>query len=129
LLVLIVISIPATVSITVHGQEQLQQEDISTSPPTSQETTRANATEAISSDNSSAGTHNAMDVAVPINQSTAEAINYTEQAMLAMQNNDNQGAFDNLELALIELKSIQGNLTLSRGGINSSGIFCMACEQ
>ena len=91
--------------------EQLQ-EDTATEPPTSKVTTVANASEATISDNSG-GSQNPIDNVVPINQSTAEAIRYTEQAKVALQNNDTQGAFENLDLALNELESIRGNLTLS----------------
>lgn len=58
------------------------------------------------------GARNAIDV-VAINQSTAEAIMYTEQAYTAMQKNDSQRVFENLDLALNELENIQGNLTWS----------------
>jgi plastocyanin len=46
-----------------------------------------------------------------INQSTAQAIRYTEQAYLAVQNNYSRDILANLSLALDELDSIQGNLT------------------
>jgi plastocyanin len=46
-----------------------------------------------------------------INQSTAQAIRYTELAYLTMQNNDSRAILTNLSLALDELDSIQGNLT------------------
>ncbi len=113
-------------STTVNGQQQLQ-EDTATEPPTSKVTTVANASEATISDNSGGGSQNPIDNVVPINQSTAEAIRYTEQAKVALQNNDTQGAFENLDLALNELESIRGNLTLSAGGINRSGIHCIGC--
>jgi hypothetical protein len=48
-----------------------------------------------------------------INQSTVEAITYTEKAYMAMQNNDTRSVFRNLNLALNALESIQGNLTLT----------------
>jgi plastocyanin len=47
-----------------------------------------------------------------INQSTAQTIRYTQLAYVAMQNNDTQGVFTNLNLVLDILESIQGNLTL-----------------
>lgn len=57
-----------------------------------------------------------------INQSIVQAMEYTEQANIAMQNNDTQAVFGNLNLISKELESIQGNLTLtaaeSSGGIN-----------
>lgn len=126
LLAAIVILGTAAVSTTVNGQQQLQ-EDTATEPPTSKVTTVANASEATISDNSGGGSQNPIDNVVPINQSTAEAIRYTEQAKVALQNNDTQGAFENLDLALNELESIRGNLTLSAGGINRSGIHCIGC--
>lgn len=47
-----------------------------------------------------------------INQSTAQAIRYTELAYLAVQNNDSgEDILANLSLALDELDNIQGNLT------------------
>jgi hypothetical protein len=58
-----------------------------------------------------------------INQLTARAITHTEQAYMAMQNNDTQGVFGNLNLALNELESVQGNLTLTApDGSSSSNI-------
>jgi hypothetical protein len=58
-----------------------------------------------------------------INQSTVEAITYTEQAYIAMQNNDTRSVFRNLNLALNALESIQGNLTLTAPeGSSSSSI-------
>ena len=55
-----------------------------------------------------------------VNQLTAQAITHTEQAYIAMQNNDTQAVFRNLNLALNELESVQGNLTLSAPGGGSS---------
>jgi plastocyanin len=46
-----------------------------------------------------------------INQSTAQAIRYTELAYLEVQKNDSREILRNLSLALDELDSIQGNLT------------------
>jgi hypothetical protein len=71
----------------------------------------ATTTDATTGDNSTsgAGTINVM----AINQSTVEAITYTEQAYIAMQNNDTRSVFRNLNLALNALESIQGNLTLT----------------
>jgi hypothetical protein len=73
-------------------------------------TTGATTTEATTSDNStsSAGAINV----TAINQLTAEAITHTEQAYIAMQNNDTRSVFRNLNLSLNELESILGNLTL-----------------
>jgi hypothetical protein len=86
---------------------------------TSGATTGAMTMEATTSDNrtSSAGAINV----TAINQLTAQAITYTEQAYIAMQNNDTQGVFGNLNLALNELEDLQGNLTLTApDGSNSS---------
>jgi hypothetical protein len=86
---------------------------------TSDATTEATTTEATTSNNStsSAGAINV----TAINQLTAEAITHTEQAYIAMQNNDTRGVFRNLNLALNELESILGNLTLpAPDGSNSS---------
>jgi hypothetical protein len=88
---------------------------------TSDATTGATTTEATTSDNStsSASTINV----TAINQLTAEAITHTEQAYIAMQNNDTRGVFRNLNLALNELESILGNLTLpTPDGSSSSNI-------
>jgi hypothetical protein len=88
---------------------------------TSGATTGAMTTEATTSDNrtSSAGALNV----TAINQLTAQAITHTEQAYIATQNNDTQGVFRNLNLALNELEDLQGNLTLtaSDGSNSSSG--------
>lgn len=89
---------------------------------TSGATTGATTTEATTSDNitSSAGAINV----TAINQLTAQAITHTEQAYIAMQNNDTRGVFRNLNLALNELESLQGNLTLTAldGSSSSSNI-------
>ena len=55
-----------------------------------------------------------------INQSIAHAIRYAELAYLAMQNNESRDALTNLDLALDELDTIQGNLTLTASGRNST---------
>lgn len=78
---------------------------------TSGATTGATTTEATTSDNSTSST-GAINVTA-INQLTAQAITHTEQAYIAMQNNDTQDVFGNLDLALNELESLQGNLTLT----------------
>ena len=85
---------------------------------TSGATTGATTTEATTSDNStsSAGAINV----TAINQLTAQAITHTEQAYIAMQNNDTQGVFRNLNLALNELEALQGNLTLTASDGSSS---------
>ncbi len=85
-------------------------------------TTGATTTEATTSDNRT-GSAGAINVTV-INQLTAQAITHTEQAYIAMQNNDTQGVFGNLNLALNELESVQGNLTLTApdGSSSSSNI-------
>ncbi|MDQ4066799.1 MAG: plastocyanin/azurin family copper-binding protein [Thermoproteota archaeon] len=46
-----------------------------------------------------------------INQSTAQAIRYTELAYLAVQNNNSRDILANLSLALDELDNMHGNLT------------------
>jgi hypothetical protein len=86
---------------------------------TSGATTGATTTEVTTSDNSTSSAA-AINVTA-INQLTAQAITHTEQAYIAMQNNDTQGVFGNLNLALNELESLQGNLTLTASnGISSS---------
>jgi hypothetical protein len=85
-------------------------------------TTGATTTEVTTSDNRtiSAGAINV----TAINQLTAQAITHTEQAYIAMQNNDTQSVFGNLNLALNELESLRGNLTLTApdGSSSSSNI-------
>jgi hypothetical protein len=85
---------------------------------TSGATTGATTTEATTSDNSTSSAA-AINVTA-INQLTAQAITHTEQAYIAMQNNDTQGVFGNLNLALNELESLQGNLTLTASNGTSS---------
>jgi hypothetical protein len=88
---------------------------------TSGATTGATTTEATTSDNSTSST-GAINVTA-INQLTAQAITHTEQAYIAMQNNDTRGVFRNLNLALNELENIQSNLTLTTpDGSSSSNI-------
>jgi hypothetical protein len=86
---------------------------------TSDATTGATTTEVTTSDNRTSSA-SAINVTA-INQLTAQAITHTEQAYIAMQNNDTQGVFGNLNLALNELESVQGNLTLTApdGGSSS----------
>ncbi len=48
-----------------------------------------------------------------INQSAAQATRYTELAYMTVQNNDSRDILANLSLALDELDSIQGNLTMT----------------
>jgi hypothetical protein len=82
-------------------------------------TSGATTTEATTGDNitSSAGALNV----TAINQLTAQAITHSEQAYIAMQNNDTRGVFRNLNLALNELESVLGNLTLiASDGSNSN---------
>jgi hypothetical protein len=84
-------------------------------------TSGATTTEATTGDNitSSAGALNV----TAINQLTAQAITHSEQAYIAMQNNDTRGVFRNLNLALNELESVLGNLTLiAPDGSSSSNI-------
>jgi plastocyanin len=84
---------------------------------TSGVTRGATTTDATTGDSTSgAGAINVM----AINQSTAQAIMYTEQAYIAMQNNDTRSVFRNLNLALNALESIQSNLTLSARGSSSN---------
>jgi hypothetical protein len=78
----------------------------------SQVTSGAPFPEATTSDNSSGGASDAIDVAA-INQSTTQGMRYTERANLAMHNNDTQDASRNLNLALNGLENVQGNLTLA----------------
>jgi hypothetical protein len=88
---------------------------------TSGATTGATTTEATTSDNSTSST-GAINVTA-INQLTAQAITHTEQAYIAIQNNDTRGVFRNLNLALNELENIQSNLTLTTpDGSSSSNI-------
>jgi hypothetical protein len=57
-----------------------------------------------------------------INQLAAQAITHTEQAYIAMQNNDTQGVFRNLNLTLNELESVRGNMTLTAPDSGSSSM-------
>ncbi|MDQ3852771.1 MAG: plastocyanin/azurin family copper-binding protein [Thermoproteota archaeon] len=78
---------------------------------TSSTTSGATTTEDVTTrDNNIISSAGAINVTA-INQSTAQAIRYTEQAYLAVQNNDSREILANLSLALDELDSIQGNLT------------------
>jgi hypothetical protein len=81
-------------------------------------TTEATTTEAITSDNSTSSSR-AINVTA-INQLTAQAMTHTEQAYIAMQNNDTVSVFRNLNLTLNDLESVQGNLTLTAPDGNSS---------
>ena len=69
----------------------------------------ATTTEVTTSDNRTSSA-SAINVRA-INQLTAQAITHTEQAHIAMQNNDTQAVFRNLNLTLNELENVQGNLT------------------
>ena len=60
-------------------------------------------------DNNATSSTGAINVTA-INQSTAQAIRYTELAYLAVQNNNSRDILANLSLALDELGSMQGNL-------------------
>jgi hypothetical protein len=55
--------------------------------------------------NNSAGPSDATDGA-PINQLTAQAIRHTGQGKIVVQNNDDQGASRNLNLALDQLENM-----------------------
>ena len=57
-----------------------------------------------------------------INQLAAQAITHTEQAYIAMQNNDIQGVFRNLNLTLNELERVRGNMTLTAPDSGSSSM-------
>jgi plastocyanin len=72
-------------------------------------------------DNNSASNANTINVTA-INQSIVEAITYTEQAYVAIQNNDTRSVLRNLNFSLNALENIQGNLTLTtpEGSSNSS---------
>ena len=95
---------------------------------TSGATTGSTTTEATTSDNNTSST-GAINVTA-INQLTAQAITRTEQAYLAMQNNDTRGVFRNLNLALNELENIQSNLTLTTpDGTSSSNIANNTAEE
>jgi plastocyanin len=69
-------------------------------------------TGATTSDNNSASNTNTINVTA-INQSIVEAITYTEQAYIAIQNNDTLSVLRNLNFSLNALENIQGNLTLT----------------
>ena len=56
-----------------------------------------------------------------INQSTAQAIRYTELAYLTVQNNDSGDILANLSLALDELDSMQGNLASLTSAADNGG--------
>jgi hypothetical protein len=71
----------------------------------------ATTTEVTTSDNRTSSV-SAINVTA-VNQLTAQAITHTEQAYIAMQNNDTEAVFRSLNLALNELESVQGNLTLT----------------
>jgi hypothetical protein len=86
---------------------------------TSGAATGATTTEVTTSDNKTHSSSSAINVTA-INQLTTQAITHVEQASIAMQNNDTQGVFRNLNLALSELESVQGNLTLTAPGGGSS---------
>lgn len=80
----------------------------------------ATTTEVTTSDNRTSSV-SAINVTA-VNQLTAQAITHTEQAYIAMQNNDTEAVFRNLNLALNELESVQGNLTLTAPDGGSSSI-------
>lgn len=80
----------------------------------------ATTTEVTTSDNRTSSA-SAINVRA-INQLTAQAITHTEQAYISMQNNDTQGVLRNLNSALNELESVQGNLTLTAPEGSSSSM-------
>src|SRR5215212_12043254 len=104
----------------MQQQQQQQQNDTATTAASPQVKRGALSTEATTSGNSISRVTGTMDVAA-INQSTAQALRYTEQANTAIQNNDTQGASRNLNLALNELENIKGNLTLPAPESSSTG--------
>ena len=94
------------VALVVGGQEQQQhQTDTTTTATPSQSTPGALSTEATTGGNNSGGPSDATDGA-PINQLTAQAIRHTGQGKIVVQNNDDQGASRNLNLALDQLENM-----------------------
>jgi plastocyanin len=92
-----------------------------TATSSSQATTEPLSTDAATSGNNiSASADDGIDAEV-INQLIARAISYAEQANTALQSNDTEGASRNLNFALNELESIQGNLTSNTSGSNNVG--------
>lgn len=81
-----------------------------TTPSTGSGATTTEEVTTSGSDNNNATSSVAAINVTAINQSTAQAIRYTELAYLAVQNNDNRDLLANLSLALDELYNIQGNL-------------------
>jgi plastocyanin len=84
-------------------------------------------TGATTGDNNSASNANTIINVTEINQSIVEAITYTEQAYVAIQNNDTRSVLRNLNFSLNALDNIQGNLTLiipegSSSSSSTSGI-------
>jgi plastocyanin len=107
---------------SLQEMSQQQNETAMIAPSSSQTTTEPLSTNAATSgsniDDSSDG---GIDAKV-INQLTARAISYAEQANTALQSSDIEGASRNLNFALNELENIQGNLTSSTSGSNSVDI-------
>src|SRR3712207_5505136 len=90
---------------SLQGMDQQQNETSRTTPSSSQTTTVPLSTDAAISGNNtrdSADGGGLVDVEV-INQLTARAISYAEQANTALQSNDIEGASRNLNFALNEL--------------------------
>jgi hypothetical protein len=87
---------------------------------TSGAATGATTTELTTSDNRTSSA-SAINVTA-INQLAAQAITHAEQAYFAMQNNDTQAVFRNLNLTLNELENVQGNLTLAAPDGGSSNM-------
>ena len=106
---------------SVQGMSQQQNDTAMTATSPSQATTEPLSTDAATSDNNISGSAgNGIDPEV-VNQLTARAISYAEQANTALQSNDTEGASRNLNSALNELENIQGNLTSSTSVSNSAG--------
>jgi hypothetical protein len=87
---------------------------------TSGAATGATTTEVTTSDNRTSSA-SAINVTA-INQLAAQAITHAEQAYFAIQNNDTQAVFRNLNLTLNELEYVQGNLTLAAPDGGSSNM-------
>jgi plastocyanin len=105
-----------------QGASQQQNDAATTAPSPSQATTESLFTDAVTSGNNISASAGGGGIgAEVINQLTARAISYAEQANTALQSNDTEDASRNLNFALNELENIQGNLTSSMSGSNSMG--------
>jgi plastocyanin len=106
---------------SLQGMSQQQNETAMTAPSSSQTTTEPLSTNAATSGSNIGDSADGGIDAEVINQLTARAMSYAEQANTALQSNDTEGASRNLNFALNELENIQGNLTSSTSGSNSAG--------